>query len=44
MSEVLGISLAPGKGICSIEHGLSYFGLVQNTAELIVYGMAFIFT
>lgn len=44
MSEVLGISLAPGKGICSIEHGLSYFGLVQNTAELIIYGMVFIFT
>lgn len=44
MSEVLGISIAPGKGICSIEHGLSYFHLSQNTAELILYGMVFIFT
>ena len=44
MSEVLGISAAPGKGICSIEHGLSYFHLAQYTTELIIYGMFFIFT
>lgn len=44
MSEVLGISITPGKGICSIEHGLSYFHLAQNTTELIIHGMVFIFT
>lgn len=44
MSEVLGISITPGEGICSIEYSLSYFRLAQNTTELIIYGMVFIFT
>lgn len=43
MSKVLGISIGPGKGICRIERGLSYFCLAQNTTELIIYGMDFIF-
>lgn len=44
MPEVWGISITPGKGICSIQHSLSYFHLAQNTIELIIYGMVFIFT
>lgn len=44
MSEVLGISIAPGKGICSIEHDLSHLCLAENTTEFIMYGMGVIFT